>query len=140
MRAHAACALIGALILTAGSALPAAAAGAPSWTVDKAHSKLGFESAYGGTKFNGSFKTWTAAIAFDPANLAASKANVTIDLASAETGDDDRDQSLPSPDWFNTPKFPKATFTTTAIKMVSPGNYSAAGVISPYITKDDFVR
>jgi polyisoprenoid-binding protein YceI len=111
-------------------ARPVAAAGVPTWTVDKAHSKLAFDSAYETTKFTGTFGAWTANIAFDPANLAASKATVTIDLASAKTGDQDRDESLPSADWFNISKFAKATFTTGAIKSLGGDKYQAAGVIN----------
>jgi polyisoprenoid-binding protein YceI len=130
MRAYAALALVGALLVTLAPAKPVAAAGVPTWTVDKAHSKLGFDSAYGPTQFSGSFGAWTASIAFDPANPAASKATVTVDLASAKTGDEDRDQSLPSPDWFYAGKFPKATFTTTAIKSMGGDKYQAAGVLN----------
>ena len=124
MRVQFCLALAGAMLL---SAAPAFAA---NWTVDKAHSKLSFQSAYGPTKFTGAFSAWTAQITFDPKALATSKATVSIDLTSAMTGDDDRDQSLPSADWFNTAKFRKATFTTTAIKAVGPDKYQAAGVIS----------
>jgi polyisoprenoid-binding protein YceI len=127
MRPHASHAFVGALLIAVGAALPAAAA---VWTVDKAHSKISFDSAYGPTKFSGSFGAWSAAINFDPKNLPASKAVVTVDLASAVTGDDDRDQTLPTSDWFSTGKFPKATFTTTSIKMVGPDRYQAAAVLS----------
>ncbi len=127
MRAIAALAAALAVLTASGSAL---AAGAPAWTVDKAHSKLGFDSAYSGMKFSGAFNSWSAAIAFDPKNLPASKATVTIDLASARTGDNDRDESLPAPDWFNTGKFPKAVFTTTGITALGGDKYQAAGTIN----------
>ncbi len=121
---------LSAACLALGAANAATAASPPAWVVDKAHSTLGFDSAYSGAKFNGSFNTWSANITFDPANLAASKASVTIDLASTKTGDPDRDDTLPAPDWFNTARFPKATFTTTAIKALGAGRYRASGVIS----------
>ena len=124
MRTKLCLAFVGAALLSAAPAMAA------NWTVDKAHSKLSFQSAYGPTKFTGAFSGWSAQISFDPKALATSKASVTVDLTSAMTGDDDRDQSLPSGDWFNTPKFPKATFTTTTIKAVGPDLYQAAGVLS----------
>jgi polyisoprenoid-binding protein YceI len=127
MRVNVSLALAGVLLLFAA---PALAAGAPTWTVDKAHSKLGFDSAYTTIKFSGSFSDWSAQIAFDPKNLAASKAVVSVNLASAKTGDQDRDESLPSADWFNTAKFPRATFTTSAIKAIGPDRYQAAGVLN----------
>jgi polyisoprenoid-binding protein YceI len=106
------------------------AAGPPAWIVDKAHSKLTFSSAFSGTKFTGGFNDWSATIVFDPANLAASKASVSINLASAKSGDEDRDENLPTPDWFSVAKFPKATFTTTSIKALGGDKYQAAGVIN----------
>jgi polyisoprenoid-binding protein YceI len=120
---------IGALSVACAAA-GAHAAQPSTWMVDMAHSKLGFDSAYSSTRFSGAFKSWSAAIQFDPANLAASKATVTIDLASATTGDPDRDETLPESDWFNTSKFPRATFTTGAIKAIGDGRYQAAGVIT----------
>ncbi|MEO6340094.1 MAG: YceI family protein [Caulobacteraceae bacterium] len=119
------------------AAAPAAKGGVAKWNVDKAASKLGFKSTFSGTAFEGAFKTWTADIAFDPKNLAASKAVVSVDLVSAATGDESRDESLPTDDWFATGKFPKATFTTTAIKDMGGGKYQAAanlnlrGVVKP---------
>ncbi len=106
------------------------AAGPPAWIVDKAHSKLNFSSAFSGTKFTGAFNDWSASIVFDPANLAASKASVSINLASAKSGDEDRDENLPTADWFSVAKFPKATFTTTSIKPLGGDRYQAAGVIN----------
>jgi polyisoprenoid-binding protein YceI len=119
--------LAAAMLALAGAAH---AAGPAAWTVDRAHSKLGFTGSYSGTKFDGAFGDWSANIVFDPKALAQSKAVVSINLASAKTGDDDRDQSLPGDDWFSTGKFPKASFTTTAIKSLGGDQYQASGVIS----------
>ena len=95
--------------------------------MDKAHSRLGFTATVGGQAVPGEFKRWDAQIAFDPANLAASKVSVTIDPASALTGDKTRDEALPTPDWFGVKAFPKAVFTTRSIAAAGPGRYVAAG-------------
>jgi polyisoprenoid-binding protein YceI len=121
-------ALAAAALLALGGS--AQAAGPASWTVDKAHSRLGFTGSYSGTKFDGVFGDWSANILFDPNALAQSKAVVTINLASAKTGDDDRDQSLPGDDWFAIGKFPKATFTTANIKALGGDRYQAYGAIT----------
>ncbi len=115
------------MIALSGSAY---AAGPAAWTVDKAHSRLGFTGSYSGTKFDGAFGDWSANIVFDPQALAQSKAAVTINLASAKTGDDDRDQSLPGDDWFSIGKFPRATFTTATIKALGADRYQAFGAIN----------
>jgi polyisoprenoid-binding protein YceI len=106
------------------------AAGAAAWTIDKANSKIRFRSAFSGTAFEGGFGKWDAQINFDPKNLPASKAVISIDLASVGTGDADRDETLPTADWFNVAKFPKAVFTTTAITDAGGGKYKAAGTLS----------
>jgi polyisoprenoid-binding protein YceI len=105
-------------------------ASAPSWVVDKANSRIRFKSAFSGAAFEGGFSRWDARINFDPKNMAGSKAVVSVDLASVATGDSDRDQTLPTDDWFNTAKFPKATFTTSSIKDLGGGKYQAVGILN----------
>lgn len=109
---------------------PPAPAAAPVWTVDKAASRLTFRVASGDQSFDGVFKTWDAQIAFDPRNLKASRAMVTITMASAVTGDPTRDQQLPGPSGFDVARFPKATFESTAITGGDPGHYMAAGELT----------
>ncbi len=122
-------ALAAALVSTTLAA--SAAVAAPSaWTVDKAASKLGFRSSFGGDAFTGTFRRWDAQIVFDPKQLAASKATVSIDLTSAATGDSSRDEALPSDDWFAAKKFPRATFTTTGFKSLGGNKYQAAGTLT----------
>lgn len=110
-------------------ALPAVAQtpAAPAWTVDKAASRLGFRAAMNGAAFQGGFNRWDARINFDPANLGASKVTATVDLASARTGDGARDEALPSSDWFDVKRHPRATFTTRSITAAGAGRYVAAG-------------
>jgi polyisoprenoid-binding protein YceI len=124
---------LGGVAIGAPAAKPAAAkpaAGAPSWAVDKAQSRIRFKSAFSGEAFEGGFGRWDAQIAFDPKNLAASKVTVNVDITSVATGDRDRDESLPTADWFNTAKFPKATFVSTAIKSLGGDKYQADGVLT----------
>jgi polyisoprenoid-binding protein YceI len=109
----------------------AAAQAAPAkWAVDAAGSRLSFASKYSGDAFTGSFRRWTADIAFDPAQLPASKIVVSVDMSSVTTGDADRDETLPTGEWFDTKKFPRATFTSTAIKAAGPGRYTATGTLN----------
>jgi polyisoprenoid-binding protein YceI len=108
-------------------AWPAMAAPAPTWIVDPANSKLGFRGAMNGDAFTGVFHRWSAQIAFDPKNLAGSKAVVSVDVASAATGDADRDQAMPTADWFSAKTQPKAAFVTTAFKDLGGGKYQASG-------------
>lgn len=114
---------------------PVAPAAAPVWTVDKAASRLTFRVAAGEKSFDGVFKSWDAQIAFDPKNLKASRAMVTIGLASAITGDPMRDQQLPKAEGFDVARFPKATFETVSIASAAAGRYIANGDLTVHGVK-----
>lgn len=110
-------------------ATPARAA-PPVWVPDKAASKIAFASSFDGQGFTGSFKRWDANVRFDPKDLAHSSAVVTVDMASAVTGDPDRDAALPDPKWFSTAAYPKATFKATSFKALGGTRYQAAGALT----------
>src|ERR1700741_938814 len=118
---------LGAFVLAAA---PAIAAPAPSWTADKAHSRVGFVASMNGQAINGSFRSWATRIAFDPKNLAGSSVVAVIDTASAATGDATRDQALPTADWFSTKAFPRATFVAKQFKNLGGGRYQAIGQVT----------
>jgi polyisoprenoid-binding protein YceI len=122
--------ILGALALSLCLAVAALPASAATWTVDKAKSHLGFTGSMNGASFDGAFGTWDAQIVFDPNNLPASHVTATIDMASAKTGDETRDEALPTDDWFAVKSFPKATFVTRAITADGAGHYVAQGDLS----------
>ena len=122
--------LLAALAVFFLAAMPAAAAPAPVWTVDKAASKIAFASSFGGQGFNGGFARWDAQIRFDPNNLAGSSAVVSIDTASAWSGDKDRDAAMKEPNWFSAQAFPKATYRATGFKALGGGKYQATGTLT----------
>lgn len=112
------------------AATTAFAAPAPSWTVDKATSSVRFSSTFNGDAFSGTFRRWDAVIRFDPKALATSSVTATIETASAATGDKDRDQALPTDDFLNAAKFPRATFTAASFKDLGGGKYQAIGTLT----------
>jgi polyisoprenoid-binding protein YceI len=103
---------------------------AQNWRVDPAQSQLGFSSTMAGTKFNGAFEKFAASIQFDPANLKASRVGVVIDMASARTGDRQKDEALPGSNWFDAKKFPQAVFRATEIVSTGAGAYRANGTLT----------
>ena len=122
--------LFAAVLAMAAAALPALAAPAHAWTVDKGASKLGFASSFGGAPFSGGFRRWDAVIRFDPRNLAGSSVTATIDVGSAATGDKDRDQALPTDSFFAAVKFPRATFAASRFRDLGGGRYAADGTLT----------
>ena len=108
---------------TARTTAPAKAA--PVWTVDKAASRLTFRATMNGQPFDGVFRTWDAQVAFDPHNLATSRATLTVDTTSALTGQPIKDAALPNSEWLSSTAFPEATMVTRTITQLSPGRYQA---------------
>lgn len=124
-------------LLAAVLAMLALPAQAKDWQVDYAHSRLGFTGDQSGAKFDGAFKKFTAQISFDPAHPEAGNISVTVDTASAVTGDSDRDSYLPQDAWFKTRMFPAATFTATKFRRTGDNAYEAAGALTlKGITRD----
>lgn len=117
------------LVLFSLFVLPVAAA-AKDWNVDAKASSLGFSGIYQGEKFEGRFKKFDAAISLDPADLASAKFDVSVDVASATTDNEERDSGLPGEDFFNAAKYPKAHFVTSAFRKAADGNIEADGTLS----------
>ena len=112
-----------------GPASPARPSGhvtpAPTWTVDRAASRLTFRGVMDGEDFDGVFRSWDARVAFDPKNLKGSKTVVIVDTESALTGQPLKDQALPNAEWLDISRFPEATLITREITQVGPGRYQA---------------
>ncbi len=122
--------LIAALLCTA----PALAA---PWHVDLLTSKLVFEGEQSGEKFTGSFPKFTSAIDFDEAAPEKGAITITVDMASVQIEGKDRQDSLPTSDWFAVKQFPTAVFTSTGIradmghhKDGQPQRYIAKGTLT----------
>lgn len=88
---------------------------------------LGFTASWNGTPVQGSFRTWSAAIRFSPDAPEASTLRVTIDLASADTADGQRDEMLKGADFFNVASHPKAVFTASSLRALGGNRYAADG-------------
>lgn len=102
---------------------------AAKWAIDP-ESVIGFSGTHAGREFNGTFKTWTAEIAFDARNLEGSSATVTVEMGSAQTGDKTYDGSLPSPEWLNPKAFPTATFVTKTFRQTGDATFEADGTLT----------
>jgi cytochrome b561/polyisoprenoid-binding protein YceI len=72
----------------------------PMWAIDYESSTIEFTAEQAGAPFTGIFSSWRADIQFDPEQLDNSVASVTIELASVDTKDTDRDETLAQAEWF----------------------------------------
>ena len=98
--------------------------------LDAAKSEMSFVSKQMGVPVEGRFRKFDAQIAFDPKKPEAGKVAFTIDMGSATLGVPETDAELPKAPWFNVPKFPQATFQSSAIKAVGAGKFEVAGKLS----------
>jgi len=102
---------------------------ADTYTVDPAHTTFGFTAKHMMiSQVPGNFDKFDGQIIYSPADLANSKANITIDVSSINTRNDKRDAHLKSPDFFDAAKFPTITFVSTKFTPVSiTGNLTIKG-------------
>ena len=98
--------------------------------LNPAQSEVGFQFKQMGVPVDGKFTKFDAQVSFDAAKLATSKVNFTVDIASATLGDKATDAELPKAPWFNTAKFPQATFASSSIKALGAGKFEVAGKLS----------
>jgi polyisoprenoid-binding protein YceI len=90
-----------------------------------------------GVPVDAAFTKFRASIDFDPAHPAGASAQFTIDVASIDLGDAEYNQEMLKPMWFDTTRFPTATFTSTSLKSLSPTQIDATGKITiKGITRD----
>jgi polyisoprenoid-binding protein YceI len=93
------------------------------------------------------FTKFSAQLAFDPAAPAAIKAQIEVDTASFDVGNDDVNIEALDKDWLDAKKFPKAIFVSTSARSLEGGRYEARGPLTikgrtheiavPYTVKSD---
>jgi len=82
----------------------------------------------------GRFNDFEGAFTFDEGAPEASKVEVTVETASVDTNNAERDKHLRSDDFFDVKKYPKATFTSRSVEpgeggtMLITGDFTLHGV------------
>jgi polyisoprenoid-binding protein YceI len=76
------------------------------------------------------FKSFTAQIDYDAAHPDKASARMDIDTASFDIGEAEYNKEVAGKDWFNSAKFPKATFVSSAIKPAGAGKLSVSGKLT----------
>jgi polyisoprenoid-binding protein YceI len=120
------------LIVAGIAALAALAspASAARWSVDYGRSRLGFRVSWGEAPYIAQFKSWKADIAFDPTDLAHSRAAVDIDMVSETSDDAQTDDGVKGAQGFAADRFPTAHFETTGFTHRGGSSYVAMGTVS----------
>jgi polyisoprenoid-binding protein YceI len=111
---------------TTTSTIPGLVAG--TYALDTAHSEIGFTVRHLMTKVRGTFKEFAGEIVVKD-TLEESTANVTVDLSSVDTRNEQRDGHLRSGDFFDVEKSPKMSFTSTGLR-ANGDDYVLAGELA----------
>jgi polyisoprenoid-binding protein YceI len=116
-----------------------AVAQASTWSPDKAHSEVVFGILHMSlSKVHGRFGVSGGQIQWNEADITKSTVNMTIDVASIDTGVSARDTDLKSSGMFDVAQFPTATFVSTSVAKTGKGltvngNLTLHGVTKPVV-------
>ncbi len=98
------------------------------YTLDPAHSRLGFVARHAMvTKVRGAFDEVAGSGHFDAVDPSSSSLSVTIQVASVDTRNSDRDNHLRNNDFFDAPTYPEITFASTEVNVLDDGHYAVTG-------------
>ena len=98
------------------------------YTLDTTHSRIGFSARHAMvTKVRGSFNDVEGHGYLDGANPANSWIKLTIQAASIDTRNPDRDNHLRSNDFFDMETYPEITFASTAAEQLDEDTFRVTG-------------
>lgn len=101
---------------------------AAQYDIDPSHSSAQFKVRHMMiANVKGEFTKVSGKVAFDPANPGASWIDVSIDTASINTREPQRDEHLKSADFFDAAKYPTMTFKSTSVTPSGKDSYEVAG-------------
>ena len=109
-----------------------------AWQIDSAHSEIQFSARHMMiSKVRGTFETFTGTVELDEKNPEAAVVDVTVDLTSINTREDQRDAHLRSADFFDVDNHPQAHFRSTKVERTGDkrakltGDLTIRGVTKP---------
>jgi polyisoprenoid-binding protein YceI len=99
-----------------------------TYTLDPAHTRIGFVARHAMvTKVRGAFNEFEGTAVIDGANPANSHVEVTINAASIDTRNDQRDEHLRSNDFLAMQEYPHITFSSTGVRQVDDATFEVTG-------------
>ncbi len=106
-----------AILLVALLTVAAVSAQAGDWKVDPSHSSVKFDVSHMViSRVHGIFGQFEGSMSFDDSMFNASKVEFTVQIASVDTDNADRDKHLKSADFFDAEKHPTMSFKSTSVR------------------------
>jgi polyisoprenoid-binding protein YceI len=97
-----------------------------TWSIDKAHSKIGFNVVHMAvSEVEGNFKDFDGSVVSKADDFNGAEVSFTAKTASIDTDNERRDGHLKSPDFFEAEKFPDLAFKGNLVK--DGGKYKLKG-------------
>ena len=98
------------------------------WTIDPAHSAAHFSVRHLMiSNVRGEFSKLAGNVILDPADLTRSTVEVSLDTASVNTREPQRDEHLRSADFFDVANYPSMTFRSKRITSAGPERFKLTG-------------
>ncbi|MFJ3622757.1 YceI family protein [Streptomyces iakyrus] len=114
-----------------GAVNPDLAALTGDYTIDPAHSTIGFVARHAMvTNVKGSFQDFTGTLHLDGGDPSRSTASIDVVMDSISTGNADRDGHLKSADFFKADEFPAMTFRSTKAEALGGDDYRITGELT----------
>lgn len=99
-----------------------------TWTIDTAHSEIGFKVKHLViSTVSGKFNSFEGKLEGDPEDLTNAKISFSADIDSINTGNEQRDGHLKSADFFDAANHAKLSFTSTSFEKISDTEYKVTG-------------
>ena len=106
-----------------------------TWNVDPTHSRIGFSVKHLGiSTVRGQFHTYQGRLVIGEDG--AAKASGSVEVASIDTAEADRDAHLKGPDFFDVETYPEITFESASITATGDDTYEITGDLTMHgVTK-----
>ena len=117
-------------VATLTVAAPALAGPNDPWTIDPARSRVEFNVSQTGRIVSGRVRSWSGTIVLDPANLAAARIDIRLDMKSATANSRDIDGLMLGKDFLDVASSPEARFTSESVAAKGGDRFEARGKLT----------
>ena len=128
------------IILSAGAMLLAfglTAQASETYQIDAVHSDVSFKVRHFVSKSSGRFDDFGGTMVIDRDEMTKSTVEFSVKMASIDTDNENRDNHLKSPDFFDAEKYPDMTFKSSGIAKTGESTYDVTGQFNMHgVTKE----